>query len=333
MALFKNIKSLFEKKAVVLMYHRIATVDYDPSRLCVSQENFEGQVAMLKKYFGVISVPELVNELKAKRFLKNAVCITFDDGYADNFLFAKPILERYSCPATFFIATNFIGSGQLFWWDLLEEIILGSVKLPPFISLQLKESNFSYSIKEPVLTPQQISEQKNWHWPAEPPNERCKLLLALWELLLPLKYHELLPHINTIAAWAGYNPRPKNEKVPMTMEQLKTLSSNNLFHLGIHTSTHPALPFHEKDFQLEEIKTCKIYLRQHFKHTLNAMAFPYGRYNDGTLQSMKETAVEAGFTTIGKTIVAQSDILTLGRMQVCDWKAPELYRRVKRGLN
>lgn len=46
------------------------------------------------------------------------VLLTFDDGYANN-LRAVPILKRFGVPATFFIATGNVASGEAFWWDVL----------------------------------------------------------------------------------------------------------------------------------------------------------------------------------------------------------------------
>lgn len=44
--------------------------------------------------------------------------ITFDDGYYNN-RFALPILQRYGVPATFFISSHHVLSGQAFWWDVV----------------------------------------------------------------------------------------------------------------------------------------------------------------------------------------------------------------------
>ena len=43
------------------------------------------------------------------RLPENAVAVTFDDGYRDNFECALPILDEFEIPATFFVATSFIG--------------------------------------------------------------------------------------------------------------------------------------------------------------------------------------------------------------------------------
>ncbi|MEJ7665168.1 MAG: polysaccharide deacetylase family protein [Hymenobacter sp.] len=44
--------------------------------------------------------------------------ITFDDGYFNNHL-ALPVLRRYGVPATFFISSHHVLSGQAFWWDVV----------------------------------------------------------------------------------------------------------------------------------------------------------------------------------------------------------------------
>lgn len=46
------------------------------------------------------------------------VLLTFDDGYANN-LRALPIMQRFNVPATFFVASGNVASGEPFWWDVL----------------------------------------------------------------------------------------------------------------------------------------------------------------------------------------------------------------------
>ena len=46
------------------------------------------------------------------------VLLTFDDGYFNNQL-ALPVLRRYGVPATFFISSHHVRTGQAFWWDVV----------------------------------------------------------------------------------------------------------------------------------------------------------------------------------------------------------------------
>lgn len=52
------------------------------------------------------------------RSSKPQVCITFDDGYLDNYAHAVPILERYQVPAAFFVSTGIVGTDRRFPHDV-----------------------------------------------------------------------------------------------------------------------------------------------------------------------------------------------------------------------
>jgi len=117
------------------------------------------------------------------------------------------------------------------------------------------------------------------------------------------------------------------------MDQLSSLSSGSLFTLGIDTASHAALSFHQKELQRTEIASCREFLCSHFSNTVDAIAFPYGRSNDDTLQVMKELRLDAGFSTAGKAVNKHSDILTLGRMQVGNWGAADFRNILKAWFN
>lgn len=47
-----------------------------------------------------------------------SVVLTFDDGYFNN-SYARPVLEEFAVPATFYISTNHVEEQRAFWWDVL----------------------------------------------------------------------------------------------------------------------------------------------------------------------------------------------------------------------
>jgi peptidoglycan/xylan/chitin deacetylase (PgdA/CDA1 family) len=111
-------------RGVILAYHRILPAAGIPGfplyeDLITPLESFEEQMALLRKKACLLPLEELFRALREDRRLPpGAVSVTFDDGYADNFQFAFPVLRRHSVPATVFLATGHVGGARgLFWWD------------------------------------------------------------------------------------------------------------------------------------------------------------------------------------------------------------------------
>ncbi len=52
----------------------------------------------------------------------DAVALTFDDGYVDNYEVAFPLLKRYGMVGTFFVTTSFVGRSGYMTWEQLAEI-------------------------------------------------------------------------------------------------------------------------------------------------------------------------------------------------------------------
>jgi len=313
------------------MYHRIADVDIDPWELAVSPENFEEQLKVLKQLYKPVPVSALVTQLHSGSILPKSVCLTFDDGYRDNYLFAKPLLEKHQCPAVFYIPTQYIGQQKKFWWDELQEIILTSGKLPQSLSVIINKERFTYSIdNEAQLTPEEWNRHKVWVWPDEPPTRRCGLYLALWEKLKPLPYQQIQVVLDYIKAWAGFTQAPGTEDFPMTGEQLAGLTDHPWITTGIHTVSHPALSFHSKSVQQDEITGSRRYLDTYRGKPSDTIAYPYGDYNDLTLSVVQEQRLKAAFTTEAIAVTRKANLFRLGRFQVKNWSGPEFTAHLSR---
>jgi len=108
----------------ILCYHAIGAPGEPASRYVVPVRRFERQMRWLKwRGYNAIHLDELIRCLREHRLPPaKAVVITFDDGYADNRLFAAPLLERLGLPATIFLVTS---AGERNTWDANEEALAG----------------------------------------------------------------------------------------------------------------------------------------------------------------------------------------------------------------
>src|SRR5512144_1774653 len=84
---------LLRNEAVVVAFHRVRDDSDVNDGLTVDSRTFESYCQFFKRFFNVVSLPDLVATLESGRAPNRALVITFDDGYRDNFLHAAPVLE------------------------------------------------------------------------------------------------------------------------------------------------------------------------------------------------------------------------------------------------
>lgn len=101
-------------KALILAYHHVCPNCH------INPEIFDFQMQTIKKKFIPITLEDIIDIIKNKtKFKKDYVVITFDDGWADNFTYAYPILKNHGLRGTIFISTNLISDkkGDYITWD------------------------------------------------------------------------------------------------------------------------------------------------------------------------------------------------------------------------
>lgn len=90
----------------VVMYHHVSPVK---GGLTVSPGLFEEHLRYLRmEGWKTLTADEFVEFIKAGEIPRKCVLLTFDDGFADNYVYAYPILKRYGMKAVLFVATSFI---------------------------------------------------------------------------------------------------------------------------------------------------------------------------------------------------------------------------------
>jgi poly-beta-1,6-N-acetyl-D-glucosamine N-deacetylase len=110
--------------AVMLIYHHVATDT--PRVTSVTPDELRQHLQYLQdNQFQVIGLDVLIKQLKTgEPVADNAVVITFDDSYANNFTTAHPILQQFGYPYTIFISPGSIdrGDGPLLNWQQIKQM-------------------------------------------------------------------------------------------------------------------------------------------------------------------------------------------------------------------
>lgn len=265
---------------IVLIYHRVTTLASDPEMLAVSPENFRQQMRYLKDTFSLVRF-----EADWTKTVKPAVCVTFDDGYADNVLEALPILEEVGVPATFFVSTGTIDTDLAFWWDELERIIMAKQSLP---------SSFILNDGRSVKT-----------WPTGTSSERQKFHQNFVQALKNVTSEERNSRLSQLRNWAGTEEELTNDHRAMTVEELRLLAKSSWVTVGAHTVTHTRLSSLTPAAQAEEIAVSKRQLEAWLSRDITVFSYPFGRrcdYTKGTVGLCRK----AGFAKAAANFAGQT---------------------------
>ena len=245
---------------IVLIYHRVTTLPADPEMLAVTPENFRQQMRYLKD-----TVPLVRFEDDWAKTTKPAICITFDDGYADNALEALPILEEVGVPATFFVSTGTIGTMEEFWWHELERIILEPQDLPA--TFTLNDGRFGKT------------------WPTGTDRERREFFHGFVRLMTDADTERRDDWLTRLRTWAHIKEEIADAHRAMSVDELRLLAASRWVTIGAHTVTHTRLSSLTFAAQREEIATSKRQLEAWLEREIQVFSYPFGRRTDYTKES------------------------------------------------
>lgn len=114
-------EAAMRRSLTILTYHRILPAEAVPMypfpSLAVPVDVFRAQVQWLAGACRVLPVGEALRILASGGADRPLVALTFDDGYADNFADAAPILEEHGVRGTFFVTVDAVARGETLWFD------------------------------------------------------------------------------------------------------------------------------------------------------------------------------------------------------------------------
>jgi peptidoglycan/xylan/chitin deacetylase (PgdA/CDA1 family) len=288
------------------MYHRVFETSSDPWELCVSPKHFADHLELLHRYYPVLSLQQLLRSLRGAQLPKRAVVLTFDDGYADNLWNAKPLLEKYEMPATFFVTSGSLDSPIEFWWDDLERIMLQPRKLPKCLQLNVQDSAYE--------------------WQTTNSDERQLAYMAIHQILQPLKPSDRNQAIAELFAQADVDPLGRPDYRPLTTDELIQLAQSEWVDIGAHTVTHPLLSVMSQDDQSAEIIGSRKKLEAILGSPVDMFSYPYGNLSTETVGIVTAAGFLSALTTDDNVVEVGVNLFRLGRFGVGDW-AGEKFRQ------
>lgn len=284
---------------LVLIYHRVLPT---PDPMLPSEPDaaaFAQHLELFAKNFTVLPLREAVARLRQGNLPARAVCITFDDGYANNYTVAMPLLRARGLPATVFVAPAYLNGGAMF-----NDLVYEACRAAP-VDIDLTEFGVAHAALTDagarIRAAQQVVDQLKYLAPAE------RLLAA----------RRLAARVN---AMGGID-------LMMTDAQVAEMSHQGI-EIGAHTMTHPILARIPEAEAHDEIVQSRRRLEEITGQPVLSFAYPNGRpvrdYASEHVRAVRDAGFELAVSTSWGAATAQSDPFQIPRIAPWD-KSPLRY--------
>jgi peptidoglycan/xylan/chitin deacetylase (PgdA/CDA1 family) len=311
-----------EPKPLILNYHRIAEEPIDPWGLAVSPAHFAEQLQVLCRTRHPLPLTEFVSAFVAGTLQADAIAVTFDDGYADNLLAGKPLLEAVDIPATVFLTTGCLDRREEFWWDELARLVLLEHG-PQKLKIVVRGEALHFDFGRPSVPG--ASPWRTWLLR----RRRRRAHRAIWRALRPLDNEErglLMAEIRS--KLAGRHSQPGSGRA-MTSAEVRGLVDDQLITIGAHTVTHPALTQIGPEARRREIAESKAACEALMGKPVPGFAYPYGDLDDGVRYAVKEAGFVYACSNRSGPVTAASDLFALPRLPIGDWDGDAFERALR----
>jgi peptidoglycan/xylan/chitin deacetylase (PgdA/CDA1 family) len=255
---------------------------------------FARVLTWLKGWCNVLPLDKAVERLSRGQLPERAAAITFDDGYADNYTEALPVLREHGMSATFFVATGFLDGGRM--WN---DTIIEAIRRTHHDTVDLSR------IGLPRLPIASLTERR----------------AAIEQCINALKYRPLSQRVadaEQVAVAAQVTPP---DDLMMKSADVQALHRDGM-QIGAHTVSHPILTRLTTDDARREIAGSRATLEELLDAPVECFAYPNGKagddYADEHVALIRDIGFAYGLSTNPGAAGMGSDLMQLPRFTPWD---------------
>jgi peptidoglycan/xylan/chitin deacetylase (PgdA/CDA1 family) len=253
-------------RSAVLTYHGVITAS-SPATAYLDDnfpdaDVFEQQIAYLAERYHPVSLSTLIacyqrNDAPPP----NAVAVTFDDGFANNYTVAIPILQKYRVPFTVFLTTGLIGDPTAQLWT---ERVARALCLTAQRSVSLRLGNRTASFQ---LASQQARD------------DAARTVKSILKGMHPDQRLAALEAIEAACGRPALGLEDAERYSFLTWSQVRAMADAGV-EFGSHTVTHPMLSTLSDRQLVAELSESKRRIEDETRRECFAFAYPNGSRRD-----------------------------------------------------
>lgn len=305
-------------QVTIVMYHYVRPLARTrfPDIKGLDLEDFRAQIELIDRHYEVISLPQLIGAIDGEHALpENAALLTFDDGYADHYDYAMPILDEHGISGIFFPPVTVVRERRVLDVNKIHFILASGIDIHKLIkrmhahlrnyrdeyNLPAEKSLFERYAAASRFDPKEVIYVKRLLQKGLPEKVRSAIVDALFTDIVTRDEE----------AFA--------EELYMSEDQLRYALGNGFF-VGGHGVEHVWLDSLHLQKKKKEIVQSKQFLMDlGVPKSILSIAYPYGAWDKEVHQLAKILNFRAGFTTdVDVANVGLYDSLLLPRCDTND---------------
>jgi peptidoglycan/xylan/chitin deacetylase (PgdA/CDA1 family) len=302
------LRFLGRHNAKILLYHSVNNNKNEfiqGLNLTISSTTFKKHLRYLQRHYQIMPLKNLVHCLNEKYVPKRAIVITFDDGFADNYRYAYPLLKRDNIPATIFLCTDCIGKKGSIWIQDLNYLINTCGATEVFNKIQNVNG---FNKKCQIL----VGRNQN--------NDVAKNMIDAFAYSVQKETRDNI--IENL--YAELNLKKKqlysNNQVFLNWRQVSEMHRNGIS-FGNHGASHTPLSAMSIEEEKNEIENSHNIIQKNLKQNFLPFAYPFGTekaYNAETKKIVKRANHDCILTARQTKNVKGTSPFDLGRINISE---------------
>jgi peptidoglycan/xylan/chitin deacetylase (PgdA/CDA1 family) len=267
---------------LILLCHGVIRSEHGGVRNSVGKhltaEAFEHVLNDLLVEGAPASIEDVSTAIKLGKALPpKSFVLTFDDGFANNYITAAPILRRLGVPATFYVSTSFIDQDLHSWTDMIESALEATSEVHLELPFMPAPKALSTTNEKLALMGEVRRHVKN--------DSTIDPYAFAMDVLhqCGLETMQLDPELDVMMSW----------------EQVAELDRDPLFTIGGHGHTHRILDFLSTPDLEQEIAISYEKLQEHLDRPIDHYSYPEGMancYSDRVIGILRQHGAITGVT-------------------------------------
>lgn len=278
---------------------------------------FREQLKYFKKHYNFITAEQLIEAYENGTELPpKSLLLTFDDAYLDHYTCAFPLLDQYKAQGLFFVPVKAIMNHEVLIVNKIHHVLAVCDKNINGLVQQVKTLLAPFEGKEGVQTFDFYFDKL-----AIANRFDCKEIIFI-KRLLQVELNEPVRSIIINQLFTQYvtdDESAFSRELYMSEDQLECMQRNGMI-IGSHGYDHLWLGSLTREDQLKELTQSVGFLKDLGVNMKTlSIGYPYGSYNNDTLDIARRFGFNLGFTTQVGIAFVNYNRLTVPRLDTNDF--------------